>query len=214
MAKGTPSNDSVTGGSGVKNSGSLVLKGAPRGRGRPRKEQVWLEQGHYRRWFGMDANTFRRRGIKSQPDPDTKKALFNFDEVLEACGEIILASLERSVGSASDGSSLSDLKTMKLEEEVRKLRINNDQEEGSLVPVHQVAMSYAKGIRVICDKLDTLPSRVKMEHPEIAQSVLDSINQLLIEVRNSSAEFAEAEFQAELFGEDEALDEEAEDESS
>ena len=138
-----------------------------------------------RRLFGIQKKNLTDRQVEQSKD-ETGKLVYDLDEDVGSCGDLIFTYLGNKF-SNSDGEDLSKLKTQKLSEEIRKLKIDNDVQEGVLVPASDVAVTYNRAIRSVCDVLDALPSRVKMENPNISAAVLDSINQCLIEVRNKSA---------------------------
>lgn len=84
---------------------------------------------------------------------------------------------------------MEELQLIKLREETRKLKIDNDTKEGVLVFATDVEITYTKGIKAACDVLDSVPSMVKMEHPNISPAVLDTIARALAEARNKAADY-------------------------
>lgn len=135
--------------------------------------------------LNLHHTTLKDRGVTDQ-STQGQPLCYYFTEVMEKCGDLIYYNL-KSKYCNDDGIDNGDLKKEKLREEIRKLKLDNDVNEGVLVPASDVSMTYTKGIRSICDVLDALPSRVKMENPNITPATLDSINRCLIEVRNKSA---------------------------
>lgn len=140
-----------------------------------------------KRVFGLQKKNLADRNVEEQK---TKKGTlaYELEEIFERCGELILHNL-RDRFTTSDGDTLEELQLIKLREEARKLKIDNDTKEGVLVLSTDVEITYTKGIKAACDVLDSIPSMVKMEHPNISPAVLDTIARCLAEARNKAADY-------------------------
>lgn len=145
-------------------------------------DQVWKNITVIRRWFDLQMANMDQRGVRSRPGPNNTTE-YCVDDVIEKCGDLIMKRFTpRDVRRENH-----KIKELLLAEQIRKLKIANDEAEGILVSAFDVEQSYTRSIRAICDVLDSLPSRIKMEHPDVSQSHLDAINQALIAVRNEAA---------------------------
>lgn len=140
-----------------------------------------------KRVFGIQKKNLSDRKVQAQHSEDGNLA-YDLEEIVERCGELLLARL-RERFSTADGDSLDELKVIKLQEEVRKLRIDNDTQEGVLVYASDVEQRYAKGIRAVCDVLDAIPSMVKMENPSVSPAVLDTVAKCVSEARNKAVDY-------------------------
>ena len=131
--------------------------------------------------FGIQHKSLKSRGLS----PVDGK--YNLVEVYDKCKDLLFERQMRAIEESSD-LDLGELKTQKTAEEVRKLKIDNDIKEGVLVYADDVAQTYDRGLRAMCDVLDAMPSRIKMQNPSIPQSLLDQINQELIKSRNKAVD--------------------------
>lgn len=138
-----------------------------------------------KRVFGIQAKNLSDRNV-SPINAAAKTLEYDLDEVVSGCYDLIFNNISKKYGT--DDTDLAEMKKQKLIEEIRKLKIENDAKEAVLVPASDVMETYTKGIRALCDVLDSLPSRVKMENPDILPSALDSINRCLAELRNAAAD--------------------------
>lgn len=147
------------------------------------KTKVGVSTRYIRQVFGVSDDAVRARGLR----PVGGK--YDLEEFWRACRELICEKFLKEVDSASDGNLESaTLKVEKLAQEVRKLSIENDMKVGLLVPAEDVAETYSSGLKAMCDVLDAIPSRLKMQVPDISQAVLDAVNTELAEARNKAVD--------------------------
>lgn len=134
--------------------------------------------------FNLSDKSLRDRKVTKQNEPGEPLA-YDLAEVVDKCGDLIRKSL--GSGNVDLDQEMDELKRMEIQEKVRKLRIDNDVQEGLLVPASDVEKVYTRGLRSICDSLDAWVGMVSMENPEITPAVKDSMNRRLIEIRNKIA---------------------------
>lgn len=139
-----------------------------------------------KRVFGIQKKNLSDRMVKERRSADGN-IVYELDEIFERCGDLVLNRL-RERFSTSDGDSLEELKLIKLREEVRKLRIDNDTQEGLFVRASDVEQQYTQGIKALCDVLDSIPSMVKMENPDVSPAVLDTVAKCVAEGRNKAVD--------------------------
>lgn len=140
-----------------------------------------------KRVFGLQKKNLLDRNVKEIHSNDGN-LVYELDEIFERCGELIFSRL-RERFSTIDGDNLDELKIIKLREEARKLKIDNDTQEGLLVRASDVEQEYTKGIKALCDVLDSIPSRVKIENPNVSPAVLDTVAKCVAEARNKAADY-------------------------
>lgn len=134
------------------------------------------------RLFGIQREHLKAAGV--EPYSGTS---YDLNQVLLGCDHIAAKFL--ALGADETGAprkSAQALKTEKTEQEVRKLTIENDLREGRLVKVDDVVKTYSRNIKAMTDRLDAIPSRVKVACPDISQSVLDEIRNVLTAARNAA----------------------------
>lgn len=141
-----------------------------------------------KRVFGIQKKNLADRQVNAR-HAQNGNLEYDLEEIFARCGELILARL-RERFSVADGDSLDELKIRKLQEEVRKLSIDNDTQEGILVSASDVEQRYTKGIKAVCDVLDAIPSMVKMENPNVSPAVLDTVAKCVAEARNKAVDDA------------------------
>lgn len=125
---------------------------------------------HHTTASGRGVSTIMKNGVKS----------FKVDEVLSKCNDLIIANI-------SDETS--DLKQQKVEQEIRKLKIDNDAKEGVLVDAIEVEREFTNRCRAMVSILEGLVPQVKIKNPDIPQPVLSSINETLNKLRNEVAQY-------------------------
>lgn len=140
-----------------------------------------------KRVFGIQKKNLSDRRVKELHSADGG-LVYELDEIFERCGELIFNRL-RERFSTIEGDSLDELKVIKLREEARKLKIDNDTQEGLLVRASDVEQQYTKGIKALCDVLDSIPSMVKMENPNVSPAVLDTVAKCVAEARNKAVDY-------------------------
>ena len=123
--------------------------------------------------FGLHHTTLSGRGCA--PEIIDGKRHFSIADVVTRANDLIIANI---------GDEASDAKAEKTIQEVRKLKIENDRNEGMLVPAAEVEVEFMRRFKEIADILDTLVPTVKMQNPTISPAILDSVNQSLIKIRN------------------------------
>lgn len=137
-----------------------------------------------KRVLGIQKKNLSDRKVKEIKSADGN-LVYDLDEIFERCGELVFNHLRERFTTA-DGDSFDELKLIKLREEARKLKIDNDTQEGLLVRASDVEQQYTKGIKAVCDVLDSIPSMVKMETPSVSPSVLDTVAKCVAEARNKA----------------------------
>lgn len=140
-----------------------------------------------KRVFGLQKKNLQDRNVKELHSTDGN-LVYDLDAIFEQCGDLVLQRL-RDRFSTIDGDNLDELKMIKLREEARKLKIDNDTQEGLLVRASDVEMQYTKGIKALCDVLDSIPSMVKMENPNVSPAVLDTVAKCVAEARNKAVDY-------------------------
>ena len=135
--------------------------------------------------FGVVAKTLKNRGVNSRRSNLGME--YDIQHFVKTCPDLIIAKLSKLEEQGIQNSSIGALKTEKMREDVRKIKLQNDYEEGKLVKAEDVKSAYARGMRSVCDVLDAIPSRVKMNAPDIPPSALATIQDTLIEVRNNAS---------------------------
>lgn len=140
-----------------------------------------------KRVFGIQKKNLSDRGVKELHSVDGN-LVYDLDDIFKRCGELIFNHLKERF-STIEGDSLDELKLIKLREEARKLKIDNDTQEGLLVRASDVEQQYTKGIKALCDVLDSIPSMVKMENPNVSPAVLDTVAKCVAEARNKAVDY-------------------------
>lgn len=140
-----------------------------------------------KRVFGLQKKNLLDRNVKEIHSTDGN-LVYELDEIFERCGELIFSRLQERF-STIDGDNLDKLKIIKLREEARKLKIDNDTQEGLLVRASDVEQEYTKGIKALCDVLDSIPSMVKIENPNVSPAVLDTVAKCVAEARNKAVDY-------------------------
>ena len=146
------------------------------------KEVVFLGPRLIAKIFGVSAPTLKAKGLKST------KGKYDLAEFWRVCREHVREKMNRDIEEALGGDLTAvELKVQKTTEEVRKLKIENDLKEGILIPADEAMIEWSRQLKAICDVLDGIPSLVKMENPDISQSVLDSVQRSVISARKKAA---------------------------
>jgi len=136
------------------------------------------------RCFGIQSNHLKSRGVDPTIIDNVKQ--YDVDLVTSKCADLIVKHLTAD-DAGSEGRSLNQLKRDETEQRVRKLKIENDTREGSLVDVNEMKMAFGRKIRAVNDILDGIPTRVKMEVPDVSQAVLEVVQRCVTELRNKAA---------------------------
>lgn len=103
--------------------------------------------------------------------------------MLQRCTAEVLAHFQRA--SETDGN---DLKSEKLRQEIRKLKIDNDVEEGKLVDASTVQQTYTRGIKKIVSVLESIPQECKKAAPNMPTSAIAAIRDSVVRIRNLAAQ--------------------------
>lgn len=151
---------------------------------KPALSSIPIGPRHIYAIFNVSRDALKNRGLQ----PENGK--YDLAEVWTACKSLINEKYNRALAAEleEDERSYDDLRRLKILEETRRLKIENDLKEGFLVPSDEVAETYSVGIKAMCDVLDGIPSRLKMKFPDISQAVLDAVNLELAESRNKAVE--------------------------
>ena len=161
-------------------------------------QETWLPITQIKRWYKIQASTLRSRGVRSKLNEE-RITVYDMDEVWDKCSDIIykklheqhsIDSVPQRLNQPSESNTNhvpTNIREIKLAEEYRKLKIDNDLKEGQLVAASGIEDSYMEGMRIVCDKLDRIPFEVKMSNPDIAQSDLETIDSCIKKIRNNIA---------------------------
>lgn len=136
------------------------------------------------RVFGIANRTLDDRAVEYKVSG--KRRLYNTDDLVAKCGDRILSHLAARDGKEITDAS-TDLKETKLSEEIRKLKIANDEAEGLLVSAADVEAVFSRSVRAMADELDAVVSRVKMANPDMPQSALAVISEQLDAARRKAS---------------------------
>ena len=161
-------------------------------------QETWLPITQIKRWYKIQASTLRSRGVRSKLNEE-RVTVYDMDQVWDKCSDLIYKKLHEIHSIQFTQKSLinqsieetdqvpANIREIKLAEEYRKLKIDNDLKEGQLVAASGIEDSYMEGMRIVCDKLDRIPFEVKMSNPDIAQSDLETIDSCIKKIRNNIA---------------------------
>lgn len=150
----------------------------------PAKVQSLVRLTVLTRCFGLQSKNLSDRKVSSQTRSGVKQ--YSLDEVVEKCSDLISANLKPDTETLT-GRSIGQLKADEQFEKVRKIRMDNDIREGSLVDVDEMKIAFGRKITAMNDILNGIPTRVKMESPDVSQSVLEVVQRCVTEVRNKAA---------------------------
>lgn len=146
--------------------------------------EVWASAREIRRIFGIADKTLADRSVaRRQGDGRVE---FELSDFWSKCANLVVSKL-RDSGLGASLEDVEALKVEKLAEEIRKLRIENDLKDGTLVLAEDVEATYSRAIRAICDELDGVITAIKIAHPDVAQSVLAVVSDKLAEARHKAA---------------------------
>lgn len=143
-------------------------------------DEIWMPSAAIRRIFKVADKTLHDRGVRHREGDNRLE--FDLADFWIKCADLVF---KKHGAEASIGGD--DMKAEKLAEEVRKLRIANDESEGLLVRADEVEQVYSRGIKAMADELDSVASRVKMTLPNVDQSVLAVVSDILSEARRKAA---------------------------
>ena len=127
--------------------------------------------------FGIHYTTAIGRGVMQVQNNGVKSFLVS--EILHKCNDLVIDRI-------SDNSS--DMKDQKLEQEVLKLKLENQVKSGALVDMAEAEMEFTRRNMVAVDILNGIVSAVKIENPDVPQSILASIDKQLGILRNKVAD--------------------------
>ena len=137
-----------------------------------------------KRILGLQSLNLDQRDVERTYDGHKKQ--YVVADVWRKCGDLIS---KKNLGVRAESfEDADDLKTEKLAEEVRKLRIANNEAEGLLVRSDEVRIAYDRAFKAMADELDSMVSRVKVACPDIPQSALAAISDQLTTARNRAAD--------------------------
>jgi phage terminase Nu1 subunit (DNA packaging protein) len=111
--------------------------------------------------------------------------MYDVANVIRAAPEIVIRHLGRMIGEQAEDAD--DLKSQKLREEIRALRLKNDEEEAALVRASTVQVEYSRGIKKICAVLDGIPQECKKSVPNLPPAALVAIRDCVVKIRNIAA---------------------------
>ena len=137
------------------------------------------------RCFGLQSKNLSDRNVEYHIIDKVKQ--YCLDEVVEKCGDLIVNKL-KPLHTTEAGRTVQQLKADEQFEKVRKIKMDNDLREGSLVDVNEMKLAFGRKIRAVNDILDGIPTRVKMEAPDTSQAVLEVVQRCVTEIRNKAAD--------------------------
>ena len=140
----------------------------------------WVGVAQIERVFGVSVNSLKGRDVRSRTTGSRTE--FELADFWSKCRDLVYKRMH-----ADGQGSAEDLKSEKLAEEIRKIRIANDQAEGLLVRADEVEAVFSRAIKAMADELDAVVSRVKMAAPDIPQSALAVIAESLAAARRKAA---------------------------
>ncbi len=151
------------------------------------KTKAIISVAEVKRLFGLVVKNLDDRKVQKQIN-DEGKVGYYLDDVWLNCGDLIYSRLHSQYALENDGDCPEQLKADKLKEEIRKLKISNDREQGLLVPAVDVEVAITKGLRSVADSMDSIVTQFVMSNPSVTPAQIDSLNKILTDVRNKIAE--------------------------
>lgn len=156
---------------------------------RPPRKFCWAPASFFEAVFDISRNTLKDREVNKNTDEDHGDQ-YEVGDFYAKCADLILKRLlAENAAEATEGGTLTgaQLKSAKTREEVRKLRLANDVEEKLLVSRAEVLPLYMRGMKRVAEKLDRIPTRIKMKAPDISPAIMAVVTDCVAEARNEAA---------------------------
>lgn len=134
------------------------------------------------RIFGLQRRHLDSRNIEPGADK-----LYDVEEVVTGAMDHILNKYSKGVEEGTGDDGLGSIKAQREVEALRKIRMENDERAGLLVPTENMAATYGIGLKLITSVLEGIPAAVKIAHPDISQEALATINEKILEARNKAS---------------------------
>ena len=154
--------------------------------------ELWLTITYFERWFNIQASVLVNQGVESRVNQDNGFTEYSLDDFFDKCSIMILERLLNKQDPSRKDQNNMTLKDRKTKAEITKLEIEAANKlidleirKGKLCDVEEFTYEINRTMKQIADKLDTVPSRVKQENPTVPQSVLATVQSVMIEVRNN-----------------------------
>lgn len=146
-------------------------------------ESFWATAAQIARVWGIQINTLKDRGVVSREDPEYGDRLqFELADFWLKCRDL----MQKRMADLGE-LDVELLKAEEVRERIRKLRIENDLKDGTVVLAEDVEVTYGKSIRAICDELDGVITAIKIAIPDVSQAVLSTVADKLSEARRKAA---------------------------
>ena len=152
------------------------------------RKTAWSTAAFYERTFGILPKALKSRNVTPRVNGEVIE--YEVSDFYEKCGDLLYKRLavkyDKGAGDGADATP-GQLKNALLVEQVRKLRLSNDEEERRLVSRDEVLPLYTRGMRAVVDKLDRIPTRIKIQAPDIPAAILTVVTECIAEARNEAA---------------------------
>ena len=139
------------------------------------KQPLFLSFHQSQQQLGIGNQTLTGRGCTVHVVDGTKSFLMS--DILAKAPDLLAAKFS---------PDFEELKIEKTAQEVRKLRIENDEKEGALVPASDVDSAFQRRSREVVEILETLPAELLAADPDMPESVLSVINEGLAEIKSKA----------------------------
>ena len=139
------------------------------------KQPLFLSFHQSQQQLGIGNQTLTGRGCTVHVVDGTKSFLMS--DILARAPDLLAAKFS---------PDFEELKLEKTAQEVRKLKIENDEKEAGLVLASDVDSAFQRRSREVVEILETLPSELLAADPHMPESVLAVINQGLAEIRTKA----------------------------
>ena len=143
---------------------------------------TWIGPWASRSILGIQQVTLDGRGVKNRKG--RRGVEYDLADIWAKCSDLIFQNLRQTHSSLEDMESL---KAEKLAQEIRKLTIDNDARDGTLVLAQDVEVTYSRSIKAIADELDGVITAIKIAIPDVPQAVLATVADKLAEARRKAA---------------------------
>lgn len=150
------------------------------------RKVVWVPLTPLQNALGISHDNAISRGVAWKEKKGKQPRTYDLYQVLTNCSDLIVDHLDRQPEDDAEDSAIT-ARHHKVLEEVRKLRLLNDERERLLVPAEEVAPVFERGMHEISNLMDTMLPTVKMRLPDVGPHTMDVISSVIIETRNKIA---------------------------
>ncbi|MEP2736739.1 MAG: hypothetical protein ABJP34_10625 [Erythrobacter sp.] len=144
----------------------------------------WVTAAWTKREWEIQKNTLDGRNVTKRKGSAGHDE-YRLSDVVAKCAELISKRLNQDVDQAA---ALHEAKQAKAFEELRKLRLSNAIKAGEVVSVPDVQANTATALRALTDKLEAIPTKVRMGVADVAPNDLAAISQSIVQKRNEAAQ--------------------------